>query len=298
MKKLILFSLLCLVSVSAFALADYDPFNYTVGANLMGQTDSTDGQVWYQAGANTTLTTQPTISSGSLSISGLAASSGNSITFGGATGTGNGARVDYSGGPVSSGTLYYSFALDITSIASLTTATSGIFFAAFNNGTGSSTTVPSVIGAGLLAYKLTSTTFNLGIKLGAGGAVDDSGGSFTTGSTIFIVGSYTYGTGGGNDTANLWINPSSSTFGGTAPTATVTSSGSSATGINGNAISSFVFFDRSTAEPNSMIADELRIGTSYADVTPTPEVVPEPTSLAVGGLGIAALIAVRRFRRK
>ncbi len=66
--------------------------------------------------------------------------------------------------------------------------------------------------------------------------------------------------------SQLWINPDSSTFGTTnAPAATLTNS----SGTDLTQIASFCLFNRSTGEPKGIILDQLSIGTSWDQVTPT-----------------------------
>jgi hypothetical protein len=299
MKKLIILSAFCLTGISAFALPDYDPFadatgsggtSYTVGANLIGQKDA-QGNSWVLAGSTST-TIQPTIAAGNLNISGLAASSGNSVAFGG---NGNTARLAL-GSTTSAGTIYYSLAVQLTGIASLNT--SGVFWAGFNNAAAASTSSPSVVGSKLYT-RATAGGFNVGISKSSTSAADiawDSADVLTTSSVIFLVGSYTFNTStGSDDVAQLWVNPSSTSFGaGSAPTSTLTDSANTDLGAN---ILSFVLADRSAAEPSAGAIDELRIGTSWADVTPP---VPEPTTLVLGGLGAVSLgfFMRRRFGRK
>src|ERR1035437_1235814 len=120
-------------TASVYALPDYDPFAdatgsggtaYIVGDPLIGQQDAL-GQIWVQAGPVNA--TQPKIVAGNLTYSGLPASQGNSVSFGG---TGESARLPLSSA-VTSGTIYYSFLMDVTSLGSLTS--SGVFWAGFNN---------------------------------------------------------------------------------------------------------------------------------------------------------------------
>src|SRR5439155_12036099 len=78
----------------------------------------------------------------------------------------------------------------------------------------------------------------------------------------------------------LWINPSASDFG--APNAPAPSLiATSGSDIGSDQIASFVFFQRSTTvEPAAMVADELRLDTSWAGVTPglAPVIVTQPLS--------------------
>ena len=287
MKKLILFSTMSLVGISAFALPDYDPFadasgsggtTYTVGSGLIGQTNA-QGLTWFQAGP---AGTHITIASGNLSVAGLVPSSGNMVQS--ASVNGNAARLGLGGSAITTGTTYYSMAVDITSAGGMTTG--GAIIAAFNNSTGSQSGNPTVLG-GALEVRSSGTGYNLGIVKQSGQTVVWDSTVHNFGDTVFVVGSYTFGSG---NSASLWLNPSSTTFAaGSAPTATLTT----AAGADISGIASILIRGATTLDPNFEV-DELRVGGDWADVTP----VPEPTAVALGGLGIVALIAARRFVRK
>jgi hypothetical protein len=284
MKKLFLLtSLLSLAGISAFALPDYDPFadaslssgtTYTVGANLAGQTNA-QGFGWFQTGSTAT---NPKIVSGNLSVDGLMPSSGNMVAV--TSANGNSARWTL-GSATTSGTIYYSMAINITSLGGLTTG--GAIIAAFNNTTGAQASNPTVLGSAL-EVRLSGTGYNIGIVKQSGQTIVWDSGVQTVGSTIFVVGSYTFG-----GTSSLWIAPDKSSFGGSAPAATLTTG----TGTDIASVSSFVIRGATTLEP-SFDADEVRVGLNYADVAP----VPEPASLALGALGIATLLGLRRFARR
>jgi len=64
---------------------------------------------------------------------------------------------------------------------------------------------------------------------------------------------------------NGWINPAGADLGGSAPAAVLTDTDASPNAI----IDTFVLRQDSAGETPAMTFDELRIGTSWADVTPT-----------------------------
>jgi hypothetical protein len=293
MKRLITLVLLSMTAVTVYALPDYEPFSdatgsggtaYTVGSILIGQTNAF-GRDWAQAGPVSTVT--PTIASGDLTVSGLySAGGGASAAFGG---NGKSARFNMSTIP-GSGTVYYSFAMKLTDITTLNSG--GVFWAGFNNSQGSQTTTPSTVVTRVVTRSAVGG-FNIGLDKSSGttGSFQWAGPTFTTSDTIFLVGSYTFNSGStSDDVSQMWVNPNSSDFGAAiAPAATLTSSAGGDVSLN--QIASFVLFDRNANEPKSGLIDDLRIGTSWADVTPTS--VPEPSALALLGLGLLA--AVRRF---
>src|SRR5438045_5615394 len=146
-NSLFLISLLVL-PLSIPALPAYEPFAdatgsggtaYNAGDPLTGQKDA-QGASWFQAGASAPTTA---IQSGSLSISGLAPSSGNSVLM---VNQANVASRFAFGAAINSGSIYYSFALRVPDIGT-TLGTGGGFVAGFNNtGAASQTGSPSVLG--------------------------------------------------------------------------------------------------------------------------------------------------------
>ena len=240
--------------------------SYAPGANLIGQTNASGGW-WTQAGP--TPVTQPTIASGSLTVAGLLPPTGNSVQFGG---NGTSARLNL-GTNVSAGTLYYSFAFKLTDITGL--SSSGVFWAGFNNSSGSQTTTPNIVGTRVVT-KTATGGYSIGLdkSSGATGSFVFGTNVFTLNQTAFVVGSYQFNSlSSTDDVSQLWINPASSTFGAAIPPpATLTNS----TGNDLSGIPSFVLFDRSAAEPAGIVADELRVGLSWASVTPPapPQVIP------------------------
>ncbi|MDB6024280.1 MAG: hypothetical protein JWM68_503 [Verrucomicrobiales bacterium] len=238
----------------------YEPFNYISGAAISGQV-TPSGLVWADVGTGTA-GTNVTIEPGNLPVTNLASSVGNSIRFGG---LGKSARLSFSP-TFTSGTVYFSFALKVTDLTGASAA--GGFFAGFNNSTGTQAGQPTIVDTRLY-LRTASGGFNIGMAKSSDVATDwvwDPR-TFTTNETVFIVGSYTFNTGGtANDASALWINPAPSDFGvPTAPASSMTSS----VGTDIASIASFVFFKRSTTtEAAVMLADELRFGTTWASVTP------------------------------
>jgi PEP-CTERM putative exosortase interaction domain len=295
--------LICIFSLTAFSLfglPSYDPFadatgsggtSYAPGANLSGQVNA-QGQSWFQAGGTNPLVTA-TIQSGSLTIPGLGTSGGNSVLM---TPQVNIASRFAFGSAITNGSIYYSFALKVPTIGS-TMGAGGGFFAGFNNsGALSQGNSPTVIGDRVLIRSATGG-FNLGLSKAssAGSDFQWAGATFTSSDTIFIVGSYDIGTlAATDDAARLWINPSSSDFGAAiSPTATLTATTGADFVGTGGSLQSFLLYARAnTLFPDQMIIDDLRIGTSWADVTPTT--IPEPAVAGLLGLGIVALAYSRK----
>jgi hypothetical protein len=227
-----------------------------------------------------------TIASGSLTVPGLAPSIGNSITYGG---LGLTDRIAL-GSNFTTGILYYSFAFKITDLGGLNT--SGGFMAGFNSATGSSTTQPTIVGTRLIT-KVNGLGFQVGLDKSSGTAGNFVFATpvFNLGDTVFVVGSYTFNSGSTtDDEARLWVNPDMSTFGlATPPPETLFS----LTTNDLTQIASFLFRQgSSTAVPGAVIADELRVDTTWAGVT-----VPESSGILCLALAGGGLIARRRRLR-
>jgi hypothetical protein len=273
MKTLIGSVFVCLGISSAYAgLPLYEPFNYPVGADLAGQ--SPNGiDAWAATGTGGAGGTDIIgIASGSLTAPGLPASLGNSIAYGG---LGLTDRIAL-GTSISTGTVYYSFLFSVTDLGTLN-ATGG-FLAGFNTATGTQTNQPGTVGARLLT-RLSGSGYNIGIEKNSGTAANFIFDNTVrnVGDTVFVVGSYTFNTGSSTDDGcALWINPDPSTFGlASAPAPTLTGM------VVGNDLSptivSFLFRQgNASAVPGNVVADELRVDTTWAGVT-----VPEPSAIAL-----------------
>lgn len=238
--------------------------SYAVGSVAVWQTNcpANGPAAWTVAGpAGTT----NTIASANFNISGLAESSGGSMEYG--VSTGPSARLNL-GASVTSGTLYYSFALKVTDLGSL--SASGAFVVAFNNSSGNQSGTPSVIAACLMMRSIAGDPggFNIGVRKVASGTPTWSPTAFHVNDVIFVVGSYTFNTGSGtDDQAKMWLNPNPSTFGGATPADELVHSDAA---TDFAAIASLLFFRRSTPtlQPADMFSDEIRVGRTWADVTP------------------------------
>ena len=286
-------TVLCLGAVSLqAALPFYEPFDYSpVGADLTGQTPDGGTTVWQVMGTSGGVTgTDPiTIASGSLTIPSLP-SLGNSITYGG-LGLTN--RVPL-GLTINTGTVYYSFAFQVTDLGGLTT--NGGFMAGFNNATGNVGNQPTAI-ATRVVTRLSGSGFQVGLDKSSGqvGSFVFAAPVFNVGDTVFVVGSYTFNSGSTtDDESKLWVNPDPSSFGlGIEPSGALTSLATN----DFAQIASFLFRQGNTsAVPGTVIADELRLDTTWAGVTSN---IPEPTSVMllslVGGAGL--LLRQRGLRR-
>lgn len=312
-------------NLASASLLIYEPFDYTPGTIMLPGDITTDigngagiGLVntsgpnaplnWYQAGTAAAGTTRHQIaSSGLTGPAGFPASIGNAaIMEGGASGRSDFkemARMNLPGGPYLPGAdpLYYSVLLNVSDLTGLTTANTNAnanndLIIGFNNGGYQTAPTPNTW-AGELVIRLGSDSshFNLGIR--ASTTVANTtywSGDLNPNSTYLIVARWTEGaTAGTGGLSELWINPDSSTFGtGVAPTPNGSTVGTfSATGTNDHTNSLLIGAGIGAGtNPNEVRLDEIRVGTTWADVT----AVPEPASLSVVGLAATGLLARRR----
>jgi len=222
-----------------------------------------------------------------LSKSGFAASSGNAVQLRPNGQDWYSTYTTQAYDSASNASLYYSFLLRVDDLGSLD-ATGGFF--------GGMAAVGGVSGrAAMIGMRLSGTGFQLGVAKRDSTALSFDSTVFSTGTTILVVGAYNLVSGNiQNDTASLWINPGS-LGAGSAPAATLSAF---TTAINNDtqSFSSFVWTPQgtggSTQIPGSLIVDELRVGNSWADVTP----VPEPGTFALVVLAGGAFLARRRRR--
>ncbi len=153
------------------------------------------------------------------------------------------------------GTVYYSFIMNVNTMAGVTDANGGYFATLGSNS--------NTFGATLWTKRVDDGIFNLGIEVRTANAANTTYDTtaLATGSTYFVVVAYTFGAVASDDTVSLWINP---TIGGAQPAATITDTH---TGTDLASISNFILRQDSPTETPSMSVDELRIGTTWSEVT-------------------------------
>lgn len=112
--------------------------------------------------------------------------------------------------------------------------------------------------------------------------------------THFVVMGYNRGANAGSSSVSLWVDPTN--FGGTAPTETITYS-DIASFTHGDMADwdrlEYISNGSGSAPTGGFSLDEIRVGTTWADVTP----IPEPSSLVLLFGAFAALAAACRRRR-
>jgi hypothetical protein len=219
----------------------YDSFNYTVGSSLGAL------QTWTNVNSGDNITT----TTGSLTYTGLT-TAGNSVSF-----AADGIDCFSPITSTNSGTVYYSFLMNIGSMTGVTDANGGYFAGIGENST--------TLGATLWTKRVDDTNFNLGIEVRTATTTNTtySTTSYQTGQTYFVVVGYTFNTAtAADDVVSLWVNP---TVNAAMPTATLTDSHAATDLLNASTF--FLRQDSATETPTVQI-DELRIGTAWADVVP------------------------------
>jgi len=241
----------------------YEGFDYSVAANLGDQSNWT----------NLNSGDEIVVAAGNLSYSGLPPSTGNMVNF---DGTGFDPYFEFI--PVTSGTVYASFIFNVTDISAMTDLTDGGYFAAIADGT---TSYDARIWA-RPNPDASGSTYDIGFGNVSSTPPNTSPTVYNVGDAVFAVISYDIDTG----VTNAWINPGSGDFGGSAPTPTLTDTDASPA----SSISKFFLRQDSVGETPFIAFDELRIGTSWNDVTTNAlsvndftgnnfKVFPNPTSL-------------------
>ena len=228
----------------ALGLPYYEPFAYAEASNL-GQS-----QQW----SNNNTGDNIIVAGGTLTpaYAGLNPSTTGYAIFGG-----DGLDCSTAFTSTTTGTIYYSFIMNVNTMAGVIDVNGG-YFATFSSGS-------STFGGTLWTKRVDDGVYNLGLEVRTGTAANTTWTSdaYTAGQTVFVVVGYTFGdpATASDDTVNLWVNP---TINGAQPAATITDTH---TGTDLTSISNFILRQDSTGETPSMSVDELRIGTTWAQVT-------------------------------
>ena len=231
-----------------------DHFNYTVSEALAAQDPWTN----YFTGDDVLINAED------LSYSTLSGS-GNSISF---DGGGADPIVDYTA--TSSGSIYASFMLKVTAFDA--SPVDGYFAVLRTDG--------GDYASRLWISPTSTSTYRIGVSNSSTlTQINSPTTDYGLDEVIFVVLSYDID----NDTVSAWINP---TLGGSEPVAEI----SEASGSSGNTFSQFLIRQSNATETPSIVMDELRIGTTWTDVTPATlsndkfsvtdlKIYPNPTSL-------------------
>ena len=249
-------------------------FNYATGG--LGTVGSSPNGPWTGGNANLAVT------SGNLTYPGLTDLGGNqlNVTSGVSAGT---VAAPFNGSMVTSGTVYYSFLADCTALPTANNYITSLLTSGTPNG--SSDALAFYVG-----QQTAGSQFRVGVRHGGSGATYTSGAWATLNTVNLFVVAYTFNPSTSDDAVSLWVNP---TPGGSMPTADVSFVQSGATDATGLQIVGFKA--QSAATAGNWIFDDLRIGDTWGDVIPGS--VPEPSSVALGGLSLLGVLMARRNRR-
>lgn len=238
-----------------------DQFNYTAGANL-GVTTGGGGAVWILSGGDVS---QIAIS-GNAALSapnGFSAAGGLGVAVS-PTGSRKATGVPFNGAtgiPVADGNVVYaSFLLDVRTLPA-----TNLRVAYMHNGAASSAGIEVVV----------SSIGQAGIQKKGSGTTFVSGAPFATQGTHLLVMRYTFQS--GSDEVALWVDPVSASYG--VNTAPITGAFAATTGGGSDMSSAITHFMIESAAVTGPVfwIDEVRIGTTWAEVTPmTGTVAPSP----------------------
>ena len=265
-KKMIIVVLLVGLSSAGWAQILYEGFNYATPAFIGGNTDvaGVTSNNWATHSVTAGQTTTINIEDGSLTYAGLASSTGNKVLL---FSNKNATSRDVNRAFTSTATsLYYSALINVIDTVQLKTF--GDYFMHFGGVSGSVVGSPNLgarLGAKLTATP-TATTFRFTIQNNSGGTAPtftDNGTDLSVGTTYLVVVKLELNSGG--SIATMWVNPAS--LGGTEPAGGITNN------LGTNTFPSFasICLRNGSSTPKAFI-DEIRVGTTWADVTPISSV--------------------------
>jgi hypothetical protein len=268
--KLAAFAAGCLAVQSARAVVLFnDGFNYAVGGLNASDVSpaGASGNAWSSGSSHITVV------SGDLTYSGLQDLGGNELQD--VWGVSAGSVVNtYTA--QTSGSIFYSFLLNVTTAPSAST-----YLTALNPGTGAPNGSSDALQVNMGPA---AGGFVIGLRT-AGASITSDSAVLSLDTTYLVVAEYTFG---GLGSASLYLDP---VAGAGQPTAAVTLAGNGTV----TSIADVGFKAQTTPTTGTSLIDNLIIGTTWADVTPTAS--PEPSTLALAGLGLLAAAGVRRLRR-
>ncbi|MDO1501792.1 T9SS type A sorting domain-containing protein [Winogradskyella maritima] len=221
----------------------YEGFDYTVGQNLGDQ------NIWSNINSGDDIVIA---GPGGLTYTGLAGNSqtGNHVTF---DGSGMESKLEFT--PTTLGPVYSSFLLNVADLSAITDLADGGYIAALAG---------SDFGYDVRVWVRPNTdpvssTYDMAItSLSSSTDGIVFSGTYSEGNTVLVVMSYDPT----NGSIKGWINPTS--LGGAEPAPDFTETDANPT----NVIDRFFLRQDSAGETPSLLFDELRIGTTYAQVTP------------------------------
>jgi hypothetical protein len=275
-KTLLIAGVSCLLIQSANATQFMaDGFSYASGSQLSSDLP------WSGGGS------QVTVGSANLTYPGVTDLGGNDLTITSGV-TAGGPWVNFNGTPVTSGTVYFSFLLQATT---LPTGNNEIMDLLPSGATGlAGSTAPLAIYVG---QQTLGSTYKIGVRHGLSGATYATSAATTLGTVNLIVVGYTFVPGVGNDTVSLWLNPGS--LGAGAPPAADVSFSNAGLADAAN-LQVLAVKAQSNAAQGNWNLDSFVVADTWAEVTGYTA-VPEPSTWALVGSGLALMFGMIRRRR-
>lgn len=277
MKKIYFLSLLFLFfCFLANAQTLYEDFNYAPAGNIGGNTAGTGTVNNNWTTHSNTLVGTINVLAGSLSYAGLQASTGNKVAIPGSNATVNRDVNRNAGLGATNSVVYFSFLLNIVNSTQLGATHTG-------NGYTIHLGTASGASAGTFFGRVSARTSGAGFRLGISDYITtftDWGSDLAFGTTYLVVVKYDLVGTGVADIASLWVNPAS--LGGAEPGGSITNSAAAGDLATNISATTSICIRNSSATPNAEI-DEIRVGTSWAQVTPAagaPTINVTPNSLS------------------
>lgn len=254
----VLVSCLALVTHAQVTLPHYDSLDHITGRSLSSKPG------WTVLNSGDSLL----IVDGNLSYANLPASAGGKkVTFDGA---GIDARKEFT--QQTSDTTFYSLIFKVTSLGSLG-ATPGYSFGFIESTT-------STFGAAIW-FRANGAGYDIGFSPRTNVNLLNFSGPYNLGDSIFVVVGYKIVAGTNNDTAMLWINPDYTSFGASTPPPPSIKMGNNTLQADLANVNCFLVRQALATTTPFIEFDELRLGTSWADVAPAGVVRPNnPSSFA------------------
>jgi len=191
------------------------------------------------------------------------------------------------GGSVSNGGLFMSFLLNVPTTNGMQTSWSNDSdIMGLRSTTGSNVIGLRANGSG--GYEIAVAERQSDLANGPGDAQTSDAITLTAGLTYLVVVGADDVTDSGVGSFEMWVNPT--VLGGAAPTADTAGQWRTGTAANNNSLK-LGDIDTNTGTA-TVLLDDIRIGTTFGDVTP----VPEPATVGMLGLGALVALLARRIR--
>jgi hypothetical protein len=260
-KTIIMLVLLAGLSTSSWAQILYEGFNYATPAFIGGNGDAgATSNNWVTHSVTAGETTTIDIENGSLSYTGLAASTGNKVfLFSNANKTSRDVNRAFTS---TATTLYYSVLVNIIDNSQINTLDN--YFMHFGATAGATnTTFGGRLGVKSVGTPATNFRFIIVNTSGGTPVYTDNGSDLNFGTTYLVVVKFNISV--ALTVATMWVNPTS--LGGTEPTGGISNS----TGTNAITTFASICLRNNATTPKAYI-DEIRVGETWASVTPTGNV--------------------------